>query len=83
MVGGPQAIIGYLGAEIILKGYKNSEGFLSYARLRLLCAKLKKNMKSFSTPSVSLGKMGHAHLPITQFSHCSCVLTEPVHEKDF
>lgn len=72
-------MIGYLDAEVIPKGYKKSKGFLSHARLRSLCARIKKNMKSFFTPSVSLGKMGHAHLPIRHFNHYSCALLEPLH----
>ena len=43
LVRGLQPMIGYLGAEVILKEYKKSKSFLSHARSRLLCARQKQH----------------------------------------
>lgn len=67
---GPQPMTGCLGAKVILKGYRNSKGFLLHARPRFLCARLKNNIKPFFLPSVLLGKQ---NMPLSQYSTSTIV----------
>lgn len=60
-------MIGCLGTEVILKEYKNSKGFLSHARLRLLCTRYKNNMKSFFIPSCVIRENGTCLAPSKAF----------------